>query len=262
MKIGIVQMQSILDPEHNLAVIRKFIDEAKQKDVKALYLPEVFYSMSDGAAATPYLVEEGNEHFQKIQKLAKDNQVFLIGGSCATKVGNDVINRIYNFDPNGELIGTYDKIHLFSCDLSRHGSKQIIDEADVYTAGNQPEVLKVGEFTIGMSLCFDLRFPEMFRDYSMKRGCNVLTIASAFTRPTGKAHWQTLVRARAIENQCYVIAANQWGEHNPKIRTYGHSMIVDPWGDILADAGEGECLITAELSMDSIKEIRSRLKVL
>ena len=122
-------------------------------------------------------------------------------------------------------------------------------------------MIEIEGFKLGLSICFDLRFPELFRSYS-SQGATVLSISSAFTVPTGKAHWHTLVRARAIENQCYVIASAQWGKHNEKMSTFGHSLIVDPWGEILADAEEGEKIIFGELSLDKIKSVRERLDVL
>ena len=122
-------------------------------------------------------------------------------------------------------------------------------------------MIEVNQFKIGLSICFDLRFPELFRNYS-SQGANVLSISSAFTVPTGKAHWHTLVRARAIENQSYVVASAQWGKHNDKMSTFGHSLVVDPWGEVLVDAEEGEKIVFAEFSLDRIKSVRERLDVL
>lgn len=261
MKIAALQLQSVLDPAKNLATIRNLLQEAKKENVTAVFLPEVFYSMSDGTKPTPYLVEGENEHFQNIKNLAKDSGLYILGGSVATLVDGKVMNRCFNFDPQGNLINFYDKINLFSCDLSKHSSNTVIDEGRVYTAGNTPKMMKLGEFNVGIAICFDLRFPELFRSYSFQ-GANVLSISAAFTVPTGKAHWHTLLRARAIENQCYVIAPAQWGKHNDKLSTFGHSLIIDPWGEILADAGEGEKIITAELNMERIKGVRERLNVL
>lgn len=260
MKIAVIQLESKLDPEVNLATIRTFLKEAKEQKAEAVFLPEVFYSMSDGTKATPYLVEGHNQHYQNIQNLAKEFGIFLLGGSAATLVNGKIFNRNFNFAPNGTELSFYDKTHLFACDLSRDPSKKIVDEGVIYSAGNELKMLKFGEFTLGLGICFDLRFPEMFREY-FNRGANVMTISAAFTVPTGKAHWHVLQRARAIENQSYVIASGQWGTHNEKMKTFGHSLIIDPWGEVLADAGEGEKIIFAELSMDRIKEIRSRLKV-
>jgi predicted amidohydrolase len=261
MKIGVIQLQSVLEPEKNLATIRGFLKTAKENNARAVFLPEVFYSMSDGTKATPYLVEGRNEHYENIRKLAVDSGLYVLGGSAATLVNGKVMNRSYNFSPDGKELLTYDKMNLFSCDLSKHPSNTVIDEGRVYTAGSTPQILSLEDFKIGLSICFDLRFPELFRSYS-HQGANVLSISSAFTVPTGKAHWHTLVRARAIENQCYVIASAQWGKHNDRLSTFGHSLVVDPWGEVIADAGEGEKIIFGELSLEKLQSVRERLNVL
>ena len=261
MKIAVVQLQSVLDPAQNLSTITKFLNEAKAKGVKAVFLPEVFYSMSDGTKPTPYLVDGHNEHYQAVRNLAVNSGLYILGGSAATLHQGKVVNRSYNFAPDGTELATYDKINLFRVDLSKHPSNTVVDEARVYTAGNTPKILSLDGFKIGLSICFDLRFPELFRSYSYQ-GANVLSISSAFTVPTGKAHWHTLVRARAIENQCYVIASAQWGQHNDKLSTFGHSLIVDPWGEIIADAGEGETIIYGELDLDKLESVRARLNVI
>lgn len=261
MKIGVVQLRSVLDPETNLSTIRNFLKEAINNNAKAVFLPEVFYSMSDGTKPTPYLVEGKNEHYAAIRKLALDSGLFILGGSAATLVDGKVMNRSYNFSPEGEELALYDKMNLFAVDLSKHPSNTVVDEARVYTAGKTPKILPLNGFNIGLSICFDLRFPELFRSYS-HRGANVLSVSSAFTVPTGKAHWHTLLRARAIENQCYVIASAQWGQHNEKLSTFGHSLVVDPWGEVLVDAGEGEKIIFTELSLEKLESVRARLNVL
>lgn len=261
MKIGVVQLQSVLNPETNLNTIKNFLAEAKEENVNAVFLPEAFYSMSDGTKPTPYLVEGRNEHYENIRSLASESGLYILGGSAATLMDGKVMNRSYNFDPKGNPIGIYDKMNLFACDLSKHPSNQIIDEGRVYTRGNQPQLIDVEGYKIGLSICFDLRFPELFRSYS-SQGANVLSISSAFTVPTGKAHWHTLVRARAIENQSYVIASAQWGKHNEKLSTFGHSLVIDPWGEILADAGEGENIIFAELNPERIQAVRERMDVI
>ena len=261
MKIAVLQLQSVLEPEVNLAKIRRFLGDAKKEGAIAAFLPEVFYSLGDGTQATPYLVDGKNEHYEAIRKLSVESGLYILGGSAATLMDGKVMNRAYNFSPDGSELGFYDKINLFAVDLSKHSSKTVLDEARIYYCGKEPRLIKVKDFSIGIAICFDLRFPELFRSYS-HTGANVLSISSAFTVPTGKAHWHTLLRARAIENQCYVIASAQWGQHNEKISTYGHSLVVDPWGEILADAGEGEKVIYAELDLEKIESIRSRLNVL
>lgn len=261
MKIAAIQLQSVLDPAVNLGTIRKFLAEAKAKGTEAVFLPEVFYSMSDGTKPTPYLVDGHKEHYEAIRSLATDTGLFILGGSAATLVNGKVMNRAYNFNPRGEELAIYDKMNLFSCDLSKHPSNTVINEGSVYTAGSTAKMIEVGSWKLGLSICFDLRFPELFRSYSAK-GANLLSISSAFTVPTGKAHWHTLVRARAIENQSYVVASAQWGKHNDRMTTFGHSLIVDPWGEILADAGEGEGIIYAELDMARVEQVRNRLNVI
>jgi deaminated glutathione amidase len=261
MKVGVIQLQSVLEPAQNLATIRKFLEQAKNENAVAVFLPEVFYSMSDGTRPTPYLVEEHNEHYQAMRALASDSGLYILGGSAATLVDGKVMNRSYNFDPQGNEIATYDKMNLFAVDLSKHPSNTVVDEARVYTAGKTPKMIDLMGFKIGLSICFDLRFPELFRSYSFK-GATVLSVSSAFTVPTGKAHWHTLLRARAIENQCYVIASAQWGQHNEKLSTYGHSLVIDPWGEVLVDAQEGEKIVFTYLNLEKLEAVRARLNVL
>lgn len=261
MKIALIQICSVLDPEVNLQKIRGFMAEAVKEGAKAVFLPEVFYSMSDGTGPTPYLVDEGNEHFEKIANLARDFKVYLLGGTAATNLNGKVVNRAYNFDPTGKLINQYDKINLFACDLSDDESKTVLDEAQVYTPGNKIELFDFEEFKLGMTICYDLRFPELFRKLSFM-GANVFSVSSAFTIPTGKAHWETLLRARAIENQAYVVATDQWGDHNKNIKTWGHSMVINPWGEVIANAESGEKVIYADLDISMVDKFRKRIKVL
>lgn len=261
MKIGVIQLRSVLSPDVNLKTINEFIALAKKEGAIAVFLPEVFYSMSDGTKPTPYLIEDKNEHYEAIRNLAVNSGLYILGGSAATKVEGKILNRSYNFDPQGNEIALYDKMNLFAVDLSKHPSQTVVDEARVYSAGKTPKMISIDGFNIGLSICFDLRFPELFRFYSYQ-GANVLSVSSAFTVPTGKAHWHTLLRARAIENQSYVIASAQWGEHNEKLSTFGHSLVIDPWGEVLVDAGEGEKIVFADLSLEKLDSVRARLNVL
>ena len=257
MKIGIIQLCSELDPQENLGKISKFLKDATIQGVEAVFLPELFYSMSDGTKSTPYLIKEGNEHYREIQALSSRFGVFILGGSAATELNGKVVNRAYNFGPQGDDLGSYDKIHLFSCDIK---DRAVINESDIYTPGSAGKIIEAGQMRLGLSICFDIRYPQMYRQYALA-GVNILSIAAAFTVPTGKVHWHTLVRARAIENQCFVVAAAQWGKHNARIETFGHSLIVDPWGEILADGTEGEKLIVAELDWERIEAVRKMVKV-
>lgn len=260
MKIAIIQITSVLDPKINLEKIDRLIKEAQSAspELEAIFLPEVFYSMSNGVDATPYLIEEDNEHFREIQSIAIKHNLYVLGGSAATKFEGKIINRSYNFSPRGELISFYDKIHLFAVDLKGKTKSTVLDEGKIYSSGDSLQTMDIGPFKMGLAICFDLRFPELFRSYFSK-GVNVFSVSSAFTVPTGRAHWITLLKARAIENQSYVIACGQWGVHNEKIETYGHSVVVDPWGEVIADCGEGETFAICELSINRLNQIRGRM---
>lgn len=256
MKIAVVQMTSALEPALNLAKLNSFLKEARSNGAIVAFLPEVFYSMSDGQGPSPHLPHEHNEHYQAIQKLAVDNQIAIVGGSAASLLNGKVINRSYNFSAKGEDLGHYDKRKLFACDLNTTK----LTEADVYTPGNESKMIEIEGWKIGLGICFDLRYPEFARDYT-KAGAEILTFASAFTVPTGRAHWHTLLKARAIENQSYVVAAGQWGEHNEKIKTFGHSLVIDPWGEVIVDAGDGEKVIYADLSHKRVADVRAMVKM-
>ena len=252
--IALLQMTSVLDYRENMEKVERAAVEAAEKGARHLFLPECFYSLGDGTAPSPHLVEEGNEHYRRIQKVARDHGIYLLGGSVAALEGGQVVNRALNFSPSGGDIGHYDKRHLFRCHL---GGKTV-DERDIYTPGKTGAVVGAEPLSIGLGVCFDLRYPERGREYA-EQGVNLLTYASAFTVPTGKAHWHVLLRARAIENQCFVVAAAQWGRNHSNVTTYGHSLVVGPWGDVLLDAGEGEKLLFAQLDLGDIQRTRQRV---
>jgi len=255
-KIALIQMTSALDYKENLEKLDTFLSEARDQKAEYAFLPECFYSMSNGKEPTPYQVHKDNEHYENIQNLAKKHKINLIGGSAATQFKNGSKNRTYNFSADGKDLGHYDKVHLFSCDIKNSkGEIKKIDEGDIYIPGSESKLLEVGPLKVGLGICFDLRFAEMAQAYK-KQGANLLTYSSAFTVPTGKAHCEILLRARAIENQCFVVASAQWGRNNENISTYGHSMIIDPWGTILANAEEGEKVICTNLDLSQIEKIQ------
>lgn len=258
-KVAVVQLTSGLGPHENLKKLTELLQQAKSQGAMAAFLPECFYSMSNGKEPTPYLVDESDpdcEHLAQIKKLGKESGLDLLGGSAATLVGDKVVNRVYNISSHGEVWPSYDKIHLFSCTLK----DKSIDEADIYTPGTHPQILSYAGFYIGLGVCFDIRYPEMALEYR-QRGANILTFSSAFTVPTGKAHWHILNRARAVENQCYVISAAQWGQNNERISTYGHSVIIDPWGEVLVDLKEGEGVGVAQLSFERLDQVRAMVHI-
>ena len=260
MRIAIFQLTSQLGPGHNMPKIEKAAREVKREGAEALFLPECFYSMSDGVTPTPHLVCENGQAFEKIQNIALENQIYLLGGSVAYDLDGVVVNRALNFNPRGELISFYDKRHLFACDFLRNGKRKKIDEGNLYQRGEKLLVDHIDGLKVGYGICFDLRFPVQSSQLREK-GANLLTYASAFTIPTGKAHWHILLRARAIENQCFVVAAAQWGRHNSRLQSFGHSLVVNPWGEILCDLGEGEKWELVDLDLNHVCEVRRQIKL-
>jgi len=183
----------------------------------------------------------------------------VIGGSIALNSNHSgkFHNACAAFDRLGSKLGVYNKIHLFDADIGT----QAYRESELAEAGSEPVQVNLGDWNVGLSICYDVRFPELYRHYS-SHGCQILSVVAAFTVPTGEAHWQSLLRARAIENQCFVVASAQWGEHPGGRQTWGHSMIIDPWGDMIATQKEGEGFATADLSMQMLDSIRQSLPAL
>lgn len=257
MKIACVQMTSILEPSKNLSKLKKYFKLAREERCQAIFLPEVYWSKGSGSQQTPYHVTWSNDYFHSIQNLVKESGLYLLGGSVIFDEEGVKKNRVINFSPDGTVLNYYDKRHLFSCRLQRE-DPLVIDEKKFVTPGKKLAWVDIGSFRIGFSVCFDLRFPSLYQDYR-RLGAHVLSVSSAFTVPTGKAHWHTLAKARAIETQCYVIASCQWGQHNSQIESYGHSLVVDPWGTVLLDAGSGEGVFFSELSFEKIQQVREAI---
>lgn len=258
MKIALVQMTSVLDYKLNLEKLEMWFAQGKKEKVKYFFLPETFYSFSNGVEITPYYLESGNIHENNLLSLAKKYSVNLCGGSCIYKVKNQFVNRALFINDQGIISSIYDKMHLFYFNNTQPGQVSH-DEASKYCAGKSLTYYPMdNDWKLGASICYDVRFPELYRCYSLA-GANVLSVASAFTVPTGKAHWHTLLKARAIENLSYVIASAQWGVHNERITTYGHSLVVSPWGEIEVDMKEGEGITFFEL--DSVKVFEARKKL-
>lgn len=266
MKIGIIQLNSRYEPQTNLEKIKNFIKEAKRQNADAVFLPETFYSMHNGINHFPYPLKENCDDFKFIANLAKENEIYILGGSAAMPSpvnSSKLVNRSLNFNSKGELIATYDKINLFSCNIKNNNH----DERIHYDAGTKLQTFDIEEFgaKIGLSICFDLRFSSLYRKY-YEMNVNLISISSAFTKVTGAAHWHTLVRARAIESQAFVVAVNQWGKHgdinNPKApETFGHSLVVNPWGELLYDAKEGESVHVVDINFQEIESVRTRISM-
>ena len=196
-----------------------------------------------------------------LREVAQETGVWLLIGSLAVDLSREpgtaegerrLANRSYLVDPGGAVVARYDKIHMFDVDLAGGESYR---ESNAFRPGGRAVLAETPWGVLGMTVCYDLRFPHLYRALA-QAGADFLAIPSAFTVPTGKAHWHVLLRARAIENGCFVFAPAQWGEHAEGRRTYGHSLIVDPWGEVLADAGEGVGIVTARIDLAAIAKAR------
>jgi len=261
LQVAAIQLCSGQDQAANLATAASLIEQAAGKGCELILLPENF-SFMGGSDTDKIAVAESQEESAVIAFLAgqaRKHRIAIIGGTVPLKSegGQKVRNSCPVFSPRGELIACYDKMHLFDVSLPDEQYR----ESDTVEAGAIPEAVAFDAWKVGLSICYDLRFPELYRHYS-SIGCNIMTVPAAFTVPTGRAHWETLLRARAIENQTFVMAAGQCGTHPGGRKTWGHSMIVDPWGEVMAMLNNEEGLITAELSLSNLHKIREALPAL
>ena len=260
LKVACIQLCSVRDVEQNLKVVTSLLAKAARAEARLVVLPENFAYMGGSEAEKRARVEdEANSSILKfLSQQALRHGIAIIGGTLLLS-GRDgkIRNACPVFDAKGSLIALYDKIHLF--DMDYRGESY--HESALIEAGERPATVTIGGFKIGLSICYDLRFPELYRRY-VDAGCQLLVNVAAFTAVTGAAHWQPLLRARAIENQCYMMAAAQWGKHADGRQTWGHSLVVDPWGEVVAELSEGEGFITADLSMQKLQQIRAAMPVL
>ncbi|WP_422449802.1 MULTISPECIES: carbon-nitrogen hydrolase family protein [unclassified Endozoicomonas] len=259
LKAAVVQVCSGRVVAKNLADIESQLTAYQQQQIDIIVLPECF-AMLGGPQAEAAL--QADEIREWMASTARTLGSWLVGGSVPVRDISDGRNHAscLVYSPAGDEVTCYNKMHLFDVEVS--DSKGRYRESDDFIPGAGLGLVDIGEATIGLSICYDLRFPELFRTL-VAQGATILTIPSAFTKVTGAAHWEVLLRARAIENQCYVLAANQAGTHPDGRQTYGHSMIISPWGDILAQApAEGAAVIMAELDLDELARVRRRMPCL
>ena len=201
--------------------------------------------------------EEGNDALEQFRGLAQETGAWLLIGSMAVKRADDprLANRSLLLNPDGETVARYDKIHMFDVDV---GNGESYRESNGYKPGDYATLASTPWGALGMTICYDMRFPYLYRELA-KAGADFLSAPSAFTVPTGRAHWHVLLRARAIETGCFVFAPAQVGEHAEGRKTYGHSLIVDPWGEVLADGGEEVGVVTAEIDVAKVAEARGKV---
>ena len=257
-RVGLIQMRTGRTPQANLDAAAKLIGEAKRAGADYVQTPEMTNIMEvDRQKFFAAIVDEDSDaNLATFRELARELGIYLHLGSLAIRVSPDkAANRAFLIDPRGEVVGRYDKIHMFDVDLANGESYR---ESRNYRAGEIAVVTDLPWGRLGITVCYDLRFPSLYRALA-EAGASFLAIPSAFTKQTGEAHWHILNRARAIENGCFVLAAAQGGKHENGRETFGHSLVVDPWGRILAEGGTEPGVVMAEIDPAEVVAARSKV---
>ncbi len=256
-----VQMRSGLDVARNVADAEQLIREAAAAGAAYVLTPEMTTVLDRDRRRLLAVIdsEEFDPSLARFRELAAELGIHLHIGSMAIRLGEDAVaNRAFVIAPDGAVIARYDKIHMFDVDLAGGESYR---ESKLYRAGTTAAVAELPWARLGLSICYDVRFPYLYRSLAHS-GASVIAIPAAFTRTTGEAHWHVLVRARAIETGAFVVAAAQGGRHEDGRETYGHSMIVDPWGTIIAEAGDEPGIIVADIDPEMSATVRARIPAL
>lgn len=263
MKIAVLQMTAGIDPADNARTLVQAVRDAKVGGAEMLFTPEMSNLIDrNRARAADTIRSEGEDPvLAEVRTAAAEHGLWVHLGSLAVRGDAPDAkwrNRAFVIAPDGSIAARYDKIHLFDVDLASGESWR---ESAVYEGGEQAVAVRLPEAVLGLSICYDIRFSAVFAALS-RAGADIIAVPAAFTVPTGQAHWHVLLRARAIENACFVVAAAQTGEHEDGRSTYGHSLVIDPWGEILLDMGEAPGLAFAELDLARIADVRSRVPVI
>ena len=258
---AMIQMRSGLDPAANLAAALDLIDEAKEAGADYVLTPEMtnILAAKREQLFAKIVAEEQDATLTTLREVARKLVIYIHIGSLAIKASPEkAANRSFLIDRRGEVAARYDKIHMFDVDLAGGESYR---ESNTYRPGELAMVADLPWGRLGLTVCYDLRFPALYRALA-EAGASFLAIPSAFTRQTGEAHWHVLQRARAIENGCFVFAAAQGGKHENGRETYGHSLVVDPWGRILAEGGTEPGVVMAQIDPSEVVAARSRISSL
>jgi len=264
MRTALLQITSSEDPAENLTMVEDMVLEGARGGAEFVLTPEVTNCIASSRKdLARKLSHEAEDPFlQRMRTLSKEHGIWLLLGSLGVKsetVEGKFSNRSFLIGPDGEIAARYDKIHMFDVDISETESYR---ESKTYERGNKAIVAQTSFAKVGMSVCYDVRFPHLYRSLA-QAGAEILTIPAAFAVPTGQAHWEPLLRARAIENGAFVLAPAQTGLHYEKDgkerRTYGHSMVIDPWGKVLLNAGEDQGVHFAEIDLSLVETSRRRV---
>jgi len=259
-RIGLTQWHATRDVAQNLRTACELIEKSAADGAQLVLLPENGLMLGTNAQMRAAAIWMDGPEIARLSAAARDGAVTVVLGGAKRLVaaGEPARNTAIVIGPDGSVVGGYDKIHLFD---ARVGG-QSFEASSVEQAGSEPVLLRLEDVTIGVTICYDVRFPELYRRLAMS-GAEVLLVPSAFTQVTGRAHWETLLRARAIENAAYVVASATVAGPDDAFATYGHALAVDPWGEVLADLGEDlSCYRVLDLDLDTVTRTRDRLPVL
>ncbi len=258
MKLAVLQMEVIGDKSANLAKVEEFSKEEPIREADFLVLPEMFNCPYEAERFDQFAEEIPGPTTELLSEVARNCGCYVVGGSMPEESDGKVFNTSPIFDPTGEMIGRHRKIHLFR--VNYPGRIQF-DEAKYLGAGDERTVVETDFGKAGIAICYDLRFPELIRGMT-RAGSRMIFFPAAFNTTTGPAHWKPLLRSRAIDNQVFVVAASPARNPDSSYRAYGHSLVVDPWGEVLVQAEEAETILTVEIDPDKVEEVRKRLPLL
>jgi predicted amidohydrolase len=259
-RVAAIQMRGTRDVDRNIAGASALIREAAARGARYVQTPEItnIVELRRSRLLEAIRPPESDPALAAFRTLALELGIHLHLGSLAEAKGDKAVNRGFLIGPDGAVIASYDKLHMFDVDLPNGESWR---ESALFAAGSRAVVADTGLFRLGLGICYDIRFPELYAALA-KAGAEVLTAPSCFTRQTGEAHWHVLTRARAIETGSFLIAATQGGTHEDGRQSFGHSIIVDPWGRVLAEGGEDPCVLLADLDLGEVAAARRRIPAL
>ena len=260
MKIAAIEMTTACDPAVNMPIISDGVRAAAAAGAQMVALPETCVFMEKGSKAMRQrlMQEADNPDLAALCQLADDLSIWLLIGSMVLADADMPVNRSLLIGPDGQVAARYDKIHMFDVTLENGETHR---ESANYQAGEAAVLASMGDVHLGLSICYDVRFPNLYRRLA-QAGAHLISVPSAFTQQTGAAHWHILLRARAIETGCYIIAPAQVGKHENGRHTYGHSLIIDPWGEIIAEAKQGDRFIMAQIDPAKCAAIRQQMPAL
>lgn len=262
LRVACIQCRSGADLLDNIIKIEAMVVRAAAQGAQFIFTPENSFLMNKNDSEKVFFTQDEHPAIKASANMARTHKIWLLIGSVAVaddgwRMTDDkkTYNRSLLFNPSGEIVAQYDKIHLFDVEV---GDGQNYKESAKIVAGNKAVLADTEWGKLGMSVCYDLRFPQLYRALA-KAGASILAVPAAFTQVTGEAHWHVLLRARAIETGCFVIAPAQTGTHAGGRKTYGHSLIISPWGEILADGGTDEGIIIADIDLAEVEKVRAKL---